>query len=109
MALGLALVADGDYSEAVLGGVNYGRDSDSIATMAGAITGALGGLGAVPKDWVDEVAVASRIDLAGPGRDDGRRGARHRAATPSGRAAPAQPTALEVCDDRCARLTWVAA
>ena len=28
--------------------VNYGRDSDSIATMAGAITGALGGADAVP-------------------------------------------------------------
>ena len=51
IALGLALVADGEYREAVLGAVNYGRDSDSIATMAGAIAGALGGAGAVPQDW----------------------------------------------------------
>ena len=32
----------GDYRHAVLGSVNYGRDCDSIATMAGALAGALG-------------------------------------------------------------------
>ena len=42
------VVAGGDYREAVLGAVNYGRDSDSIATMAGAITGALGGAACRP-------------------------------------------------------------
>ena len=36
IALGLVLVTGGDYSEAVLGSINYGRDSDSIAMMAGA-------------------------------------------------------------------------
>ena len=40
---GLLLVAGGDFRAAVLGAVNYGRDADSIATMAGAICGALGG------------------------------------------------------------------
>ena len=45
-------LAGGDFREAVLGGVNYGRDSDSIATMAGAIAGALGGRAAVPAEWV---------------------------------------------------------
>jgi ADP-ribosylglycohydrolase len=64
--LGFALVAGGDYREAVLGAVNYGRDSDSIATMAGAITGALGGAGVVPGEWLDEVTRASRIDLVAP-------------------------------------------
>jgi ADP-ribosylglycohydrolase len=64
VALGFAIVSGGDYREAVLGGVNYGRDSDSIATMAGAITGALGGASVVPPDWLDEVSSASRIDLA---------------------------------------------
>jgi hypothetical protein len=44
--------------------VNYGRDSDSIATMAGAITGALGGAGAIPNEWVEQVAEASRLDFA---------------------------------------------
>jgi ADP-ribosylglycohydrolase len=68
VALGFAIVSGGDYREAVLGGVNYGRDSDSIATMAGSITGALGGASVVPPDWIDEVSAASRIDLEEPGR-----------------------------------------
>ncbi len=67
VALGMALVAQGDYTESVLGAVNYGRDSDSIATMAGAITGALGGLGVVPPAWISEVATASRVDIVAPG------------------------------------------
>lgn len=66
IALGMAVVAAGDYRDAVLGAVNYGRDSDSIATMAGAICGALGGSATVPADWADEVATASKIDLAAP-------------------------------------------
>ena len=53
--------------ESVLGGVNYGRDCDSIATMAGAITGALGGLAAVPTEWVSQVGEASRTDIVAPG------------------------------------------
>jgi ADP-ribosylglycohydrolase len=64
VGLGFALVSGGDYRAAVLGGVNYGRDSDSIATMAGAITGALGGASVVPSDWLEAVSSASRIDLA---------------------------------------------
>jgi ADP-ribosylglycohydrolase len=66
IALGLARVAGGEFRESVLGAVNYGRDSDSIATMAGAITGALGGLAVVPAEWLNEVTSASRIDLVSP-------------------------------------------
>ena len=67
VALGMVLVAGGDLEAAVLGAVNYGRDSDSIASMAGAITGALGGRSSVPKEWAEPVADASRIDLVHPG------------------------------------------
>ena len=42
VALGLLLATDGDYLETMLGGVNYGRDSDSIASMGGSLAGALG-------------------------------------------------------------------
>ena len=63
VALGMVLVADGDYEAAVLGGVNYGRDADSIASMAGAVCGALGGRRAVRDDWHDRVAEASRTPL----------------------------------------------
>ena len=33
IALGLLVVTGGDYRQAVLAATNYGRDSDSIATM----------------------------------------------------------------------------
>ncbi|MFK0013860.1 ADP-ribosylglycohydrolase family protein [Streptomyces sp. NPDC091027] len=66
VALGMLLVADGRYETAVLGSVNYGRDCDSIATMAGAIAGAMGGEAAVPAAWAKQVAEASRLDLHAP-------------------------------------------
>ncbi|MEU2557966.1 ADP-ribosylglycohydrolase family protein [Streptomyces longispororuber] len=68
VALGMVLVGDGDYRATVLGSVNYGRDCDSIATMSGAITGALGGAAAVPPYWAKRVAEASRLDLHAPAR-----------------------------------------
>ncbi|WP_086724454.1 ADP-ribosylglycohydrolase family protein [Streptomyces sp. NRRL B-24085] len=64
VALGMLLVAAGDYRQAVLGAVNYGRDCDSIATMAGAMAGALGS--PVPDDWSKTVSEASRLDLWEP-------------------------------------------
>jgi ADP-ribosylglycohydrolase len=67
IALGLLLATAGDHRETVLGGVNYGRDSDSIGTMGGAIAGALGGRSAVPDEWVEQISNASRIDLETPG------------------------------------------
>ncbi|GAB3978918.1 ADP-ribosylglycohydrolase family protein [Actinoallomurus acanthiterrae] len=67
LALAFLLIAGGGYRDTVLGAVNYGRDADSIASMGGAIAGALGGAAAVPADWRNEVAVASRLDLEAPG------------------------------------------
>ncbi|MFD1931984.1 MULTISPECIES: ADP-ribosylglycohydrolase family protein [Nonomuraea] len=67
LALAFLLIAKGDYRDTVLGGVNYGRDADSIASMGGAIAGALGGLSAVPSAWVSQVGTASRTDLVAPG------------------------------------------
>ena len=64
-ALGFVAGHDGDLRQAVLGAVNYGRDSDSIATMAGAICGGLGGRAAVPDEWVGTIVEASRLDLDG--------------------------------------------
>ncbi|MEU7005951.1 ADP-ribosylglycohydrolase family protein [Streptomyces sp. NPDC046332] len=68
IALGMLLVGGGDYRRTVLGAVNYGRDCDSIATMAGAIVGALGGEAAIPPAWAKQVAEASRLDLHAPAR-----------------------------------------
>lgn len=66
VALGMLVVSGGDHRQAVLGSVNYGRDCDSIATMAGALAGALGS--PVPEDWSKAVAEASRLDLWEPAR-----------------------------------------
>jgi ADP-ribosylglycohydrolase len=67
IAIGYVVVAKGRYDDAVLGAVNYGRDADSIGTMAGALTGAMGGRDAVRAEWRDFVATESRIDLDAPG------------------------------------------
>ncbi len=66
VALAMLLVSGGDYRHAVLGSVNYGRDCDSIATMSGALAGALGA--EIPSDWAKTVAEASRLDLRAPAR-----------------------------------------
>ncbi|RZU25433.1 ADP-ribosylglycohydrolase [Streptomyces sp. BK239] len=66
VALGMLVVAGGDYRHAVLGAVNYGRDCDSIATMAGAMAGAMGS--PVPDEWSKRVAEASQLDLWEPAR-----------------------------------------
>ena len=66
LALGLLLATGGDYTETMLGGVNYGRDSDSIASMGGALAGALGS--PVPSELVEQIGAASRMDLEEPGR-----------------------------------------
>ncbi len=68
LALGLLVATGGDYAETVLGGVNYGRDSDSIASMGGALAGALGGTAVLRRDWVDALSVASRIYVEEAGR-----------------------------------------
>ncbi|MGH8240049.1 MAG: ADP-ribosylglycohydrolase family protein [Steroidobacteraceae bacterium] len=66
VALGFLIVARGDFAGTVLGGVNYGRDSDSIAAMGGALAGALGGLACVPQAWREAVATGSRTELLAP-------------------------------------------
>jgi ADP-ribosylglycohydrolase len=66
VALGLLVACDGDVDETILGGVNYGRDADSIASMGGSLAGALGG--EPRRDWVDEISAASKIDIKEAGR-----------------------------------------
>jgi len=63
VALGMLVAAKGDWSESVLGSVNYGRDADSIASMAGAMAGALHGEVAIPAEWRETVSRSSRLTL----------------------------------------------
>lgn len=61
-ALGIFLLAGGDPVETILGCVNFGRDADTIATIGGAIAGALRGASALPADWVSAVREANPVD-----------------------------------------------
>jgi ADP-ribosylglycohydrolase len=67
IALGMLVLAGGDYRDSVLGSINYGRDSDSIAVMAGSIAGALGGASVVPTEWIEGVSEGSAIDITATG------------------------------------------
>ena len=64
LALGFLVQAQGDYRTAVLGAVNYGRDSDSIAGMVGSLIGTLRGKRALPERWTSEISVRNGIDFA---------------------------------------------
>ena len=69
IALAYIAIAQGDYTAAVLGAVNYGRDADSIAGMAGAIIGALRGRRGLPQRWVSEIRDRNQIDFDGMAED----------------------------------------
>ncbi len=51
LAFGILAAARGDFTSAVLGGVNIGRDTDTIAAIAGAIAGARCGSTVLPQKW----------------------------------------------------------
>lgn len=51
-ALALFVLARADAKMGILYGVNFGRDTDCMAAMAGGLCGALSGIGTVPSEWV---------------------------------------------------------
>jgi ADP-ribosylglycohydrolase len=57
LAFGVFAAGRGDYVDSVLAGVNAGRDSDTIAAMAGALAGGLNGISRVPVRWREAVNV----------------------------------------------------
>lgn len=59
VALGMLVAAGGDLRQAIIGAVNYGRDSDSYGSLVGAIAGAMRGVGAIPSSWRTVVSRAN--------------------------------------------------
>ncbi len=59
VALALFLLANGDPTSAIVMGANFGRDADTIATMAGGLSGALRGRGALRADWVAKATLGA--------------------------------------------------
>lgn len=51
LAFGVLAASRGNPESAILGGVNIGRDADTVAAIAGAITGAMTGEDGLPADW----------------------------------------------------------
>lgn len=68
LALAYLRVSRGNFEHGVLGAINYGRDSDSIATMFGSLSGAMNGRDAIPHNWAQIIEKESRIDLVANGK-----------------------------------------
>ncbi len=52
-------IANGDFKRSVILGGNFGRDADTIAAIAGAMSGAHQGIQAVPEPWIAKVRIAA--------------------------------------------------
>lgn len=55
VALSMFYLAQGDPVQTILYAVNFGRDTDTIGTMAGALAGAFGGVGGIKAEWFDKL------------------------------------------------------
>lgn len=65
VALAMFKAARGDPMRAVRGGANFGRDSDTIAGMAGLLAGALSGIDAIDGAVLDRVREVNGLDIEG--------------------------------------------
>lgn len=61
---GLAIFAltRGNPKEAIITAVNFGRDTDCLAAVAGGLAGAFSGIAAIPAEWVAQVNAATAQD-----------------------------------------------
>lgn len=60
-AFALFVLAAGAVRESVVYGANFGRDSDTLASIAGAVAGAFQGVRSVPPEWIDQVETANPV------------------------------------------------
>lgn len=63
LALGFAIVNDGDFYKTIQDGINSGRDTDSIGVMAGAILGAMHGEAIIDRKDAAILDSANKLDL----------------------------------------------
>jgi ADP-ribosylglycohydrolase len=61
---GLAVFAicKGEPREAIVAAVNFGRDTDCLAAVAGGLAGALSGAASLPGEWIEQVNEATEQD-----------------------------------------------
>lgn len=48
----------GNPKEAIIAAVNFGRDTDCVAAVAGGLSGALTGAASIPEEWINQVDYA---------------------------------------------------
>jgi len=62
LAKGLAIfyVTAGNVRETILGGVNFGRDTDCVTAIASGFSGALSGSATIPAEWIAKVDAAEK-------------------------------------------------
>lgn len=54
-AFAVFLLTEGDFRDCIIYASNFGRDSDTIGAIAGALAGASGGVTSIPSNWVERV------------------------------------------------------
>ncbi|XVH33353.1 ADP-ribosylglycohydrolase family protein (plasmid) [Haloferacaceae archaeon DSL9] len=59
VAIALLSVCDGDVNESIVAGVNYGRDSDAVATLIGSLAGAIYGAEEIRDEWKSQCESAN--------------------------------------------------
>lgn len=64
LAFGIITAAKLNFEDAVLGAVNIGRDTDTIAAIAGAICGAHHGFQGIPERWPKRILVSRGICIS---------------------------------------------
>ena len=57
------MAAGGDLTATMVAGASSGGDSDTVASMSGALTGALRGLAAIRADWLEQVERVNGLGL----------------------------------------------
>lgn len=83
-AFALCLLAKGNFGRAVEYAANFGRDTDTIACMVGALSGAINGVQAIPEQWLSSLG-ADAVDDAREIAEALGEAAHQRLATVSGR------------------------
>jgi ADP-ribosylglycohydrolase len=64
LAFGILAAAKGEFKDSVLGAVNIGRDTDTIAAIVGAISGASFGISAIPDHWTKRISISRGICIS---------------------------------------------
>ncbi|MGB9595832.1 MAG: ADP-ribosylglycohydrolase family protein [Candidatus Poribacteria bacterium] len=55
-------VTNGNASDAIIGAVNFGRDTDCLAAIAGGLAGALSGIETIRQEWIEQVDYAVKLN-----------------------------------------------